>query len=189
MEDTASDYHQRHRISTCQPHQLQWVTTANPIIRPQLIDVLQSSIGLEQLVYLYAKVHVHVHVDFIPHYYYFHCLIFSSVTRLSVKAALSMLSSLLCLWSTLPWSTLLSRDWSSASLRECDCFSKSSGLAMLPSQRRLQEWVCVWAWTIEQIFFCSIVHGVSEWVSERVSWWMSYSISRWVGQWVFQSMS
>uniref|UniRef100_A0A1X7VEE8 Uncharacterized protein n=2 Tax=Amphimedon queenslandica TaxID=400682 RepID=A0A1X7VEE8_AMPQE len=35
--------------------QLQWVATASPINQPQLFDVLLNCIGLEQLLYLYAK--------------------------------------------------------------------------------------------------------------------------------------
>ena len=34
---------------------VQWVGSANAISRPQLLDVLNSSIGTEQLIYLYAK--------------------------------------------------------------------------------------------------------------------------------------
>ena len=35
---------------------VQWVASANAISRPQLLDVLNSSVGTEQLIYLYAKV-------------------------------------------------------------------------------------------------------------------------------------
>ena len=37
-------------------HHLQWVSSVYAISQPQLLDVLQSCIGLEQLIYLYAKV-------------------------------------------------------------------------------------------------------------------------------------
>ena len=36
---------------------LQWVKSANAVSRPQLLDVLNSSVGTEQLIYLYAKVY------------------------------------------------------------------------------------------------------------------------------------
>ena len=36
---------------------VQWVASATAVSRPQLLDVLNSSVGLEQLVYLYAKVY------------------------------------------------------------------------------------------------------------------------------------
>lgn len=39
-------------------HQLQWVVTANAVTRPQLLDMIQMVVGIEQLVYLYAKVGV-----------------------------------------------------------------------------------------------------------------------------------
>lgn len=37
-------------------HYLQWVSSAYSICQPQLLHVVQSCIGLEQLIYLYAKV-------------------------------------------------------------------------------------------------------------------------------------
>ncbi len=37
-------------------HQLQWVTSANAVTRPQLLDMIQIVVGIEQIVYLYAKV-------------------------------------------------------------------------------------------------------------------------------------
>ena len=40
---------------------VQWVGSANAVCRPQLLDVLNSSVGPEQLIYLYAKVYIHVH--------------------------------------------------------------------------------------------------------------------------------
>ena len=36
---------------------VQWVASATAVSRPQLLDVLNSSVGLEQLIYLYAKVY------------------------------------------------------------------------------------------------------------------------------------
>ena len=39
-------------------HELQWVFSANAVSRPQLLDMVQTVVGIEQLVYLYAKVHV-----------------------------------------------------------------------------------------------------------------------------------
>ena len=35
---------------------VQWVASATAVSRPQLLDVLNSSVGIEQLSYLYAKV-------------------------------------------------------------------------------------------------------------------------------------
>ena len=35
---------------------VQWVVSATAVSRPQLLDVLNSSVGIEQLIYLYAKV-------------------------------------------------------------------------------------------------------------------------------------
>ncbi len=37
-------------------HQLQWVVSANAVTRPQLLDMIQIVVGIEQIVYLYAKV-------------------------------------------------------------------------------------------------------------------------------------
>lgn len=37
-------------------HDLQWVASANAIVRPQLLDVIHTAVGIEQLIYLYAKV-------------------------------------------------------------------------------------------------------------------------------------
>ncbi len=45
--------HQQVRVPSVQ--QLDWIT-GNVITRPQLLDILQDCTGLEQLVYLYAKV-------------------------------------------------------------------------------------------------------------------------------------
>ena len=47
-------------IEVSYTHELQWVLTARPITRPQLLDVVHSAIGIEQLVYLYAKVCLNV---------------------------------------------------------------------------------------------------------------------------------
>ena len=47
-------------IEVSYTYEIQWVLTAHPVTRPQLLDVLNSAVGIEQLVYLYAKVCVHV---------------------------------------------------------------------------------------------------------------------------------
>ena len=39
---------------------VQWVLSASAVSRPQLLDVLNSSVGIEQLVYLYAKVCIYM---------------------------------------------------------------------------------------------------------------------------------
>ena len=46
---------------------LQWVMSAHAISRPQLLDVLNSSVGTEQLIYLYAKV-LNQFTVFCPHW-------------------------------------------------------------------------------------------------------------------------
>ena len=45
-----------HKIYIPYSGTLQWVISANAVSRPQLLDVLNSSVGTEQLIYLYAKV-------------------------------------------------------------------------------------------------------------------------------------
>ena len=41
-------------------HEVQWVfSSANAVARPQLLDVVHSAVGIEQLIYLYAKVCVY----------------------------------------------------------------------------------------------------------------------------------
>ena len=42
---------------------VQWVVSATAVSRPQLLDVLNSSVGTEQLIYLYAKVSIHTTVS------------------------------------------------------------------------------------------------------------------------------
>jgi hypothetical protein len=37
-------------------HELQWVLSATTVSQPQLLDIIHSAVGIEQLVYLYAKV-------------------------------------------------------------------------------------------------------------------------------------
>lgn len=37
-------------------HEIQWVVSANAVTRPHLLDVLHATVGMEQLIYLYAKV-------------------------------------------------------------------------------------------------------------------------------------
>ena len=39
-----------------QTYELQWVASANAITRPQLLDIIHTAVGIEQLIYLYAKV-------------------------------------------------------------------------------------------------------------------------------------
>ena len=48
--------HQTRILKYCTSQELQWVSSVNAVHRPQLLDVLQSCTGLEQLVYLFAKV-------------------------------------------------------------------------------------------------------------------------------------
>ena len=43
-------------IEISHTHELQWVLSANAVRRPQLLDVVHSAVGVEHLVYLYAKV-------------------------------------------------------------------------------------------------------------------------------------
>ena len=45
-----------HHIYVSHTHHPQWVLSAQAVSRPQLLDVLNSSVGIEQLIYLYAKV-------------------------------------------------------------------------------------------------------------------------------------
>ena len=37
-------------------HELQWVLSATVVVQPQFLDNILSAVGIEQLVYLYAKV-------------------------------------------------------------------------------------------------------------------------------------
>ena len=41
---------------------VQWVTAACAVSRPQLLDILNSSVGAEQLIYLYAKACVYTYI-------------------------------------------------------------------------------------------------------------------------------
>ena len=43
-------------------HELQWVLSARPVSQPQLLDMIHTAVGIDQLIYLYAKVCVHVFV-------------------------------------------------------------------------------------------------------------------------------
>ena len=52
-------------------HELQWVSSANAVTRRLLLDVINSAVGIEQLVYLYAKVCMHeitMSIELIPIY-------------------------------------------------------------------------------------------------------------------------
>ena len=52
----------REPIEVLHTHELQWVLSANAVRRPQLLDVVHSALGVEHLVYLYAKVCVCVFI-------------------------------------------------------------------------------------------------------------------------------
>ena len=49
-------YEVRHR------HDLQYLQSATLVVQPQLLDNILSAVGIEQLIYLYAKVCMYVHV-------------------------------------------------------------------------------------------------------------------------------
>ncbi len=43
-------------IEVTRVHNLEWTVSANAVTRPQLLDMIQMVVGIEQLIYLYAKV-------------------------------------------------------------------------------------------------------------------------------------
>ena len=55
IEDEDMDLDHAPQVRVPSVHQLEWIA-GSVVLRPQLLDTLQDCTGLEQLVYLYAKV-------------------------------------------------------------------------------------------------------------------------------------